>query len=325
MFTFERLGLVFVTKEHRSQNWMSSFAQAPATLLFDDFVRVYFSTRPDPNESGQFVSYTGYVDLDLADPRKILNVARSPVMSLGGRGTFDEFGTYPFSAVEFGGRLLGFHGGWTRPVSVPFAVAIGASESFDQGRTFQRRGSGPVISASPNEPFIISGPKIRKFGDHLFLFYIAGKKWIKTEFSAEPVYRIRMATSFDGLEWKKEDRDLIAPLDEGDEAQASPDVFWYGDKYHMFFCFRKTMDYRGQTGSYRLGYASSKDLLFWERDDTKIEFGPRPDSWDEDMIAYPHVFSIGDNWYMLYLGNGVGRDGFGLCKITGFPKTAAQQ
>ena len=134
-----------------------------------------------------------------------------------------------------------------------------------------------------------------------------------------------MATSFDGLEWKKEDRDLIAPLDEGYEAQASPDVFWYGDKYHMFFCFRKTMDYRGQTGSYRLGYASSKDLLFWERDYTKIEFGPRPDSWDEDMIAYPHVFSIGDNWYMLYLGNGVGRDGFGLCKITGFPKTAAQQ
>jgi predicted GH43/DUF377 family glycosyl hydrolase len=325
MFTFERLGLVFETKEHRAQNWMSSFAQAPATLMFDDFVRVYFSTRPDPDESGQFVSYTGYVDLDLADPRKILHVARSPVMSLGGRGTFDEFGTYPFSAVEFGGRLLGFHGGWTRPVSVPFAVAIGVSESFDQGKTFHRLGIGPVISASPNEPFIISGPKIRSFGGHLFLFYIAGKKWIKTEFSAEPVYRIRMATSIDGLEWKKEDRDLIAPLDEGDEAQASPDVFWHGDKYHMFFCFRKTMDYRGQTGSYRLGYASSKDLLFWERDDTKIEFGPRPDSWDEDMIAYPHVFNIGDNWYMLYLGNGVGRDGFGLCKITGFPKTAGQQ
>ena len=321
MFSFERMGLVFETRKHSVPTWMSNFAQAPASLIFDDFVRVYFSTRPDPDNSGRFVSYTGYVDLDLIDPTKIVGVAKTPIMPLGERGTFDEFGTYPFSVVRFGERLLGFHGGWTRPVSVPFEVAIGISESFDEGKTFKRLGPGPIISASLNEPFIISGPKIRIFHDRLFLFYIAGKKWIKTDLSAEPVYRIRMATSNDGLSWVKEDRDLIIPLDEDDEAQASPDVFWHGDKYHMFFCFRKTLDNRGNSGSYRLGYASSPDLLNWDRDDSMIDFGPVPKSWEEDMIAYPHVFQVQDNWYLLYLGNGVGRDGFGMSRIVGFPKS----
>ena len=323
MFSFERMGLVFKVDEHRDPTWMSSFAQAPASLMFDDFVRIYFSTRPDPDKLGKFVSYTGFVDLDLTDPRKILRVSKAPVMPLGGRGTFDEFGTYPFSVVNFHGRLLGFHGGWTRPTSVPFAVAIGASESFDQGVSFQRLGAGPVISAAPHEPFIISGPKIREFGGRLYLFYIAGAKWIETGYSPEPVYRIRMASSPDGLEWAREDRDLIVPLDDDDEAQASPDVFWDGKKYHMFFCFRKTRDYRGRIGSYRLGYASSSDLFFWDRDDGMIDFKPMDNSWEEDMIAYPHVFRIGDNWFMLYLGNGVGRDGFGMSKVFGLPKVEA--
>ena len=295
---------------------MTSFAQAPSTLVFEDYLRVYFSTRPDPDSFGQFVSFTGFVDLDIADLTRIVRISEQPIMQLGGKGTFDEFGVYPFSAVRFGERILGFHGGWTRPSSVPFAVSIGASESFDGGASYVRLGPGPVISASPNEPFVISGPKIRLFNGALYMYYIAGKSWIETRRVPEPVYRIRMAVSSDGISWKREDRDLIVPLDDGDEAQASPDVFWDGEIYHMFFCFRKTLNYRGNSGSYRLGYASSNDLLNWTRDDSKVDFEPSDQGWDSDMIAYPHVFHIQDHWYLLYLGNGVGREGFGMAEIT---------
>ena len=41
-FRWEKLGRVFCPQEHGGPAWMSEFAQAPATLLFDDFVRVYF-------------------------------------------------------------------------------------------------------------------------------------------------------------------------------------------------------------------------------------------------------------------------------------------
>ena len=45
---------------------MREFAQGPATLIFDDFVRVYFSCRPAVDERGQYVSYSAFVDLDRA-------------------------------------------------------------------------------------------------------------------------------------------------------------------------------------------------------------------------------------------------------------------
>jgi hypothetical protein len=104
---------------------MDAFAQAPATLLFDDRVRVYFSTRPKPDAAGQYVSLSGFVDLQRDNLFDIVAVSPEPVMSLGDRGTFDEFGTYPMSVARHGSEIRGYYGGWTRCVSVPFDVAIG--------------------------------------------------------------------------------------------------------------------------------------------------------------------------------------------------------
>lgn len=313
---FKRLGLVFDVERHQQPPWMLSHAQAPASLLLDDRLRVYFSTRPAADARGQFVSYTAFVDFDRKNPTRIIGVARKPIMPLGNLGTFDEHGVYPFSCVRHRGRLLGFHGGWSRPSTVPFAVAIGASESFDEGITFSRLGDGPVLSASPFEPFILSGPKIRSFNDQLFLFYIAGREWFLDGDRHEPVYRIRMATSVDGIEWNRANRDLIPALDDDDEAQASPDVFWMGGRYHMLFCFRRIRNYRGKEGGYRLGYASSHDLLAWTRDDSRVNLSPSTEGWDSEMIAYPHYFEVEQQSFLFYLGNGVGRDGFGLCQIS---------
>jgi hypothetical protein len=33
------------------------------------------------------------------------------------------------------------------------------------------------------------------------------------------------------------------------------------------------------------------------------------------MVSYPHVFTVDDSVYMAYLGNQVGRQGFGLAKL----------
>jgi hypothetical protein len=35
------------------------------------------------------------------------------------------------------------------------------------------------------------------------------------------------------------------------------------------------------------------------------------------MVAYPTVFGVDGDIYMLYLGNDVGREGFGLAKLLG--------
>jgi predicted GH43/DUF377 family glycosyl hydrolase len=314
-FVWEKLGLVFDPGDHPGRPWMVSHAQGPATLLLDDRLRVYFSCRPMPDAAGQFVSYSAFVDLDREDPTRVIEVAEEPVLELGPPGSFDEFGVYPWSVVCDGDDVRAYYGGWTRCESVPFNVAIGCASSSDGGRSFQRLGPGPVLSYSPDEPFVVSGPKIRRFGDLWHLFYIAGTVWLGTESGPEPVYRIRMATSHDGLDWKRDARELIPPTLEVNEAQASPDVFWMDGGFHMFFCFRRSLDYRGRAGGYRIGYASSPDLRHWTRDDAGAGLDVSEEGWDSDMVAYPHVFELDGETYMAYLGNHVGRDGFGLARL----------
>lgn len=317
MFTWKKLGKVFSPQEVGGRPWMKEFAQAPAVLVFDDFVRVYFSCRPPADANGQYVSHSAFVDLERSDLLKVRGVSEQPILSMGGVGEFDEFGTYPVSVIRHGTEVRAYYAGWTRCESVPFNVAIGLALSTDDGVTFQKFGNGPVISYSPDEPFVMSGPKIRRFGDSWFLWYIAGRKWKMVEGRAEPVYRIRMARSHDGIHWVKANKDLIPSRIEADEAQASPDVFYSNGKYHMWFCYRHSTHYRGKERGYRIGYAHSTNLTDWVRDDTKAGIDVSEDGWDSEMVSYPHVFEFDGKTYMAYLGNQVGREGFGLAVLEG--------
>jgi hypothetical protein len=317
MFTWKKLGKVFTPQEVTGRSWLKEFAQAPATLVMDDVVRVYFSCRPPADANGQYVSYSAYVDLERKDLLQIRDVAAAPILPLGGLGTFDEFGTYPVSVIKHGEALRAYYAGWTRCESVPFNVAIGCATSHDGGRSFEKLGPGPVLSYSQDEPYVLSGPKIRFYNGLWYLFYIAGRKWKRVDGRAEPVYKIRMATSRDGVNWEKLNRDLIESRVEEDEAQASPDVYYANGKYHMFFCYRYSSHYRGKQYGYRIGYASSVDLMTWTRDDDKVGIDVSEEGWDSEMISYPHVFELDGNVYMAYLGDQVGRYGFGLAVLEG--------
>jgi hypothetical protein len=314
---WKKLGLIFNPWELESRpGWLHSFAQAPCTLLFKNTVRVYFSCRAQPDDSGQYVSYSAFVDLDRSDLTKIVNIADEPVLPLGELGTFDEFGTYPLSVIRTDDGILGYYAGWSRCESVPFNTAIGVGRSYNNGKTFEKLGPGPALPYSYDEPFVISGPKIRKFNSHYQLFYIAGRKWLVFDGKAEPTYKIRMATSSNGLDWTPAHRDLIPNVLGEHEAQASPDVFEYGGVFHMFFCYRQPSDFRRNPDrSYRIGYARSADLLNWHRDDDFAGMDVSVEGWDSEMQAYPHVFELDGEIYMLYLGNEVGKYGFGLAHL----------
>lgn len=313
-FKWKKLGKVFDPTKLTGVDWMREFAQAPSVLVFDDFIRVYFSCRPLPDKNGQYVSYTGFVDLNRKNLLEVVNISQKPILELGETGAFDEFGIYPTSVIRHGSDILAYYGGWTRCESVPFTVSIGLAVSYNNGETFTRLGNGPVLSSSVFEPFILSGPKIRKFNDLWHLWYISGKRWISDNGRLEPIYKIRKAYSTDGIHWVRANKDLIPDRLDENEAQASPDVFFYQNNYHMFYCYRYGTDYRGPRG-YRIGYASSADLTNWTRDDQRSGIDVSESGWDSETIAYPHVFELDGRIYMFYLGNQVGRYGFGLAQL----------
>ena len=317
MFRWRKLGKVFDPRDFSGRPWLREFAQAPATLLLEDRLRVYFSCRPPADAAGQYASYSAFVDLDRRDLMRVIDLAQQPILSLGGLGEFDEFGTYPVSVIRHEDGLRAYYAGWTRCESVPFNTAIGVATSRDGGRTFTKLGPGPALPYSLDEPFVMSGPKIRRFGGQWFLFYIAGRRWKRIDGRPEPVYKIRMAVSDDGLDWRKAHRDLIESRIEEDEAQASPDVFFANGRYHMFFCYRHSAYYRSRQFGYRIGYAVSDDLWTWERDDARCGIDVSDEGWDSEMISYPHVFDVDGQIYMAYLGDQVGRYGFGLATLQG--------
>ena len=294
---------------------MKDFAQAPSALVLDDRVRVYFACRPTADSNGQFVSYVAYVDFKRDNLLERINISNERILALGDRGTFDEFGTNPASVISNGAEVWMYYAGWTRCESVPFNAAIGLAVSRDNGETFARIGNGPVLSYSFDEPFVIGSPRIRKFNGTMYLWYVAGKKWVKSEGRPEPVYKIRMASSTDGIHWTKHGADLIQSVLEEDECQASPDVFFSKGRYHMFFSYRHTLGFQKKGRGYQIGYASSNDLRTWTRDDARAGIVVSPEGWDSETISYPNVFELDGHTYMYYQGNQVGKFGFGLARL----------
>ena len=171
MFVWKKLGRIFNPCEVADRFWLKEFAQAPATLIFDKFVRVYFSCRPLPDNNGQYVSYSAFIDLNRSNLFEIINIAKDPILKLGDYGTFDEFGTYPVSVIRRDEDVVAYYGGWTRCESIPFTVSIGVAVSKDNGETFTKLGKGPLLTSNLSDPFVLSGPKIRMFNNKWYLWY----------------------------------------------------------------------------------------------------------------------------------------------------------
>ena len=319
MLQWEKLGKLFDPRDHKDHPWMREFAQSPSTLIFDDIIRVYFCSRPAPDEKGEYKSYIAFIDLDRKNPSRVLRICDKPVLELGGFGTFDEFGTNPVSVIRHENQIRAYYAGWTRCESVRFNAAIGVAISNNNGETFERIGQGPVLSYTPHEPYLLGSPRIRRFNDTWYLWYAGGKRWIKTASRTEPIIKLRLATSSDGLNWRRDGVDLIEDKLDEDECQAGADVVERAGRFHMFYSYRKSQDYKGKDGGYRIGYAVSDDLMNWKRNDELAGLGVSADGWDSEMANYGHLFSLDGETYMIYQGNEMGRTGIGLARLQHCP------
>jgi hypothetical protein len=313
---WKKLGHVFDVRRISMPEGSVGYAQAPQALVVDDVVRVFFSTRVLDSE-GMFVSRPAFADLD----RTLTNVLRVSALDLlpvGGLGTFDEHGIFPMSVVRVGPRVYGYTTGWSRRVAVPVETAIGLAISDNDGLTFERFGPGPILAASPHEPFLVGDAFVRAIEGRFHMWHIFGTSWMWGEDGAQPerTYKIGHATSLDGIAWDREDGRQIVPDRLGpDEAQALPTVLEVGGVANMAFCYRRSTDFRTNPArSYRIGFAQSTDLQDWHRLDDPLEVGGVGE-WDGEMQCYPSLFALDDDVFLFYNGNEFGRHGFGVAEL----------
>lgn len=300
-------GLVFNVEGQ--SGWMNSHAQVPTVLVREESLRVYFAARPQPD-----FSLTTYLDLDVNDPTRILYLHAEPILAPGEKGLFDEFGIMPSEILEHEGRVWLYYGGWRRDVSIPYNVTTGLAVSSDGGNTFRKCGKGPILGRSLWDPYSATAPCVLKEDDKWHMWYCAGLEWVVVRGKQEHTYTIKYASSEDGSFWKPMKDPVIAQQNKY-EAVTRPSVIKIGHRYHMWFCYRGSEDFRDGENSYRMGYAWSDDRAHWRRDDSQAGIDVSESGWDSKMIAYPYVVKVNEKYLMFYNGNGFGQSGMGYAEL----------
>ncbi|AFJ43299.1 hypothetical protein [Francisella orientalis] len=301
--------LIFKADDIKS-DFIKSHAQIPTVLVLEDRFRVYFATRPKPG-----LSMTTYMDLDIKDPKKILYIHDQPIFELGKDGMYDEHGVMPQSIVKYDDKVCMYIGGWSRRESIPYSNWTGLAESYDEGKTFKKVFEGPVFDRTPVELYSATGFYAMKAKNMLHAFYASGMGWIKKNNKYEEIYVIKTATSKDGVNWCRDGKQIIPTPKKCFQATHRPSVIYKNDIYHMWFCYRGVEDFRNGRDAYRIGYAWSKDLKNWNRDDERAGINISKEGWDSKMMAYPHVVETLYGTYMFYNGNGFGQSGFGYAVL----------
>jgi hypothetical protein len=315
---WRKLGRIFDPAQFELPNHCEHFAQSPQALVFDHFVRIYFSSRERDPRNGKYLSHICFAEFT-KDFREVIRVSDRTVIELGALGCFDEHGIFPMNVLRHGDKVYGYTCGWSRRTSVSVETSVGLAVSVDEGLTFRRIGDGPILTSSLNEPFLVGDAFVQVHGDLFHMWYIFGTAWKRSaEFAApERTYKIGHAVSRDSVSWEKEEaRQIIPDRLSSDESQALPTVTKIGERYHMLFCYRQSTDFRANKDrGYRLGHAWSDDMDRWIRDDAGVGIDVSAEGWDSDMLCYPHLFECDDRMYLLYNGNEFGRHGFGIAVL----------
>lgn len=274
--------------------WNRSHGMLPTAVhVEEDEFCIYFSGRDHEGRSQIGMSLVTVSD------GVVEEIVRSkvPVLTPGQRGCFDDNGVTPSCVVEDKLYYIGWNSGTT---TYRMSLIMGLAK-FNDG-VFERKSRAPLMPRTDKEPFgICTAPFVLK-EDVYKMWYVSGEGWINKDL---PKYNIKYATSKNGIRWNREGT-VSLDLLENETALARPCVIKTEDRYEMFF------SYKDPKVGYRIGYATSKDGIKFERQiGSEYELSTSEDGWDSEMVEYSYVLDHKGIRYMLYNGNGYGQNGIG--------------
>lgn len=293
-----------------SKWWARSHATCPTPIwLSDRRLRVYVQCRDDKN-----VGRVGYVDLDPSDPRHVVAESAEPVLDVGRAGAFDDNGVFQTSVIQLpDGRLYMYYVGFELCHHIRYRLLTGLAVSDDNGETFHRVQSTPILERSPGEEHVRGGAWVIHASERFHMWYVAGGSWETINGKSMPIYDIRYVESADGREWPELGRTVL-PINHLQEHGFGRPVVRIEDSgdFRMFYSVR-----RRYPVNYRMGYARSQDGLEWRREDDEIGIDVSDTGWDSESIEYGvDVRAAGKTW-LLYNGNDFGGSGFGIAERIG--------
>lgn len=298
-------GLLF--RPENNFGWINSHAQVPTALVKEKegLLRVYFATRPEPGKT-----VTTFLDLDMNDLSRVVYLHTEPILKLGNPGTFDQHGIMPSSIIDSNGVIYLYYSGWSRSIGVPYNNFTGLAISEDGGKTFNKYSEAPILDRTHGELFSATSPCVLKEGNDWYIWYCSGTNWHVINDKLEHTYDVKYSHSTDGKKWVQPGLVAIKQKNEF-EAITKPAVIKIENEYHMWYCYRGSVDFRDGKEGYKIGYATSENRIDWVRRDKDSGISAAETGWDSKMIAYPEVLRINKKLILLYNGNYFGKEGFG--------------
>lgn len=304
----KKIGYIF-SPSGLSYGW-KSHAMAPTAVILNNKIRVFLGGWDANN-----ISRISYIDLDITNPTKILNISEKFVLDIGDDGCFDENGVFPAHAYKINSNTIYlYYTGFQLGSKVRHYNFGGLAISNDGGDTFSRLGKSPILDRQEEGLFVRAGQSIYpddESGYHSV--YSAGSSWFECGGEQRPVYDIFYQKTFDGKVMKNKGIKIIESDFNYEHGLGRPQIIKFSDWYYCFYTRRIIKDMK-----YFLGAARSKNLLEWERIDgvfDELNFGKKGE-FDSDMIYFPSILKISDTQGLIfYSGNYFGKGGLGAFEM----------
>lgn len=299
----------FIAKPQNVAPWWQTHAMAP-TPIWDgaDRVRIFVGGWDSAG-----ISRIGRIDVSAADPSRVLSMTREPLVDLGRHGTFDDNGVFPGHVTRLtDGRVFLYYTGFQKSVyaDVDHFNFSGLAISEDGGETFRKVSEVPVMDRADEGLHIRAGLSVREYTAGFASVYSAGTGFIHLGGKLRPIYEVFFQISPDGLSFGRSGRKIVAIDPAVEHGLGRPQIVRIDDTWYTFYT-RRTLDMK-----YRIGCAWSKDLETWQRIDDWVDLGHGASGeFDSDMFYFPSVVQAGSSVYLVYCGNGYGRDGIGYAVL----------
>ena len=246
-------------------------------------------------------SYIGQIKIDLGDLNNSY-ISENSLVELGEKGSFDENGmSYP-AYIEYEGDEYLYYTGWIEGKHVKWYNGIGLLKKVNSG--WQRVSKAPVIHRTDIDYIGFGSNALLKLDSSILMVVTRFEKW-NTEDS--PSYNLKFGTSNDLLSFEFQAQPILE-FQESEYIHSKPLLIKYRNKYLLFFSFR------GQ--NYQIGCAVSENLTNWKRVDDSLGLRSCQVAFFNEMVCYPSIAISNSHAYLFYTGDGYGRAGMGMAKVS---------
>lgn len=298
-FSWQKKGLVF---SPNSDDFSHGSHPCAIHIEGDNYVIAF--TQRDAKQRSHIFLFNAL----LAEGR--LEILGEPKLALlpGNPCHFDCDGVISVCFVKYENIIYLYYVGWQNLPDGLWICDTGRAKLNVQTLTLEREFQGPVLGRDKTNPLFAAATAFHVSENFWQTWYNSGIRWEKTAQGWKHYYGIHYAHSNNGVDWVCHPGMCLPFANEYEYAFGRPSVIRQEETYFMWYAHRATKT----TDTYRIGFASSEDGRYWERNDTLAGIDVSPTGWDSEMICYPYVFEHNGSIYMLYNGNGYGKTGFGL-------------